>query len=192
MKLKKFLPLFLGVLMPTFALAQEQNDESIQLQAERELPANPADSTKHHRGRHHHGDKETKFTWGPINDKYVESDVVRLDDKKGFTLQTRAGDFLLKPYVLVQTAATINYYDDEGLDLADQDNIANSGFSIPYGIIGFSGKAFKKLTFNVAINAAKTGASLLQQAWFDINVNDAFRFRAGKFKVSHLNTLPQI
>lgn len=183
MKLKKFLPLFLGVLMPTFALAQEQNDESIQLQAERELPANPADSTKHHRGRHHRGDKETKFTWGPINDKYVESDVVRLDDKKGFTLQTRAGDFLLKPYVLVQTAATINYYDDEGLDLADQDNIANSGFSIPYGIIGFSGKAFKKLTFNVAINAAKTGASLLQQAWFDINVNDAFRFRAGKFKV---------
>ena len=71
-----------------------------------------------------------KYT-NEVEDKFVESDVVRLDDKKGFSLQTRAGDFLLKPYILVQTAANLNYYDDEGLNLADQDNIANSGFSIP-------------------------------------------------------------
>ena len=120
-----------------------------------------------------------------VSDKYVESDVVRLDDKKGISLQTKVGDFLLKPYVLVQTAANFNYYDDEGLNLADQDKIANIGFSIPYACIGFSGKAFEKLTFNIVLNAAKSGGSLLQQAWFDVNIHDAFRIRAGKFKVPY-------
>lgn len=122
-----------------------------------------------------------KYT-NEVDDKFVESDVVRLDDKKGFSLQTRAGDFLLKPYILVQTAANLNYYDDEGLNLADQDNIANSGFSIPNAILGFSGKAFNIITFNFALNASKSGANLLQQAWFDINIADEFRIRAGKFK----------
>jgi hypothetical protein len=82
----------------------------------------------------------------------------------------------------VQTAANLNYYDDEGLNLADQDNIANSGFSIPNAILGFSGKAFNIITFNFALNASKSGANLLQQAWFDINIADEFRIRAGKFK----------
>ena len=122
-----------------------------------------------------------KYT-NEVDDKFVESDVVRLDDKKGFSLQTRAGDFLLKPYILVQTAANLNYYDYEGLNLADQDNIANSGFSIPNAILGFSGKAFNIITFNFALNASKSGANLLQQAWFDINIADEFRIRAGKFK----------
>ena len=51
-----------------------------------------------------------------VDDKYVENDVVSLAGKKGFSFSTRAGDFLLKPYVLVQTSARFNRYDDEGLE----------------------------------------------------------------------------
>ncbi|MDR1864764.1 MAG: OprO/OprP family phosphate-selective porin [Bacteroidales bacterium] len=119
------------------------------------------------------------------NDKYIESDVIPMAGKKGFSVQSRAGDFLLKPYSLVQTAAKFNYYDDEGINLADQDKIANSGFEIPYAIIGISGRAFGKITFNLTVNAAKSGASLLQQAWFDVNLKEQLRFRVGKFKTPY-------
>ena len=115
-------------------------------------------------------------------DKYIESDVVPLAGRKGFSFETKNGEFMLKPYVLLQTAGKFNYYDDEQLGLDDQDNVANSGFEIPYAILGFSGRAFNKLTFNLTINAAKTGASLLQQAWVDVNLKDQLRFRVGKFK----------
>ena len=55
-------------------------------------------------------------------------------------------------YLLVQTSANFNWYDDEGLDKAyNQDNIANSGFSIPYAVLGFTGKAFGKVAFNLSI-----------------------------------------
>lgn len=118
-----------------------------------------------------------------IDDKFIESDVVRLDEKKGLSIETKAGDFAFKPYILVQTTGNYNYYDDEGINLADQDRVANIGFAIPNAIIGFSGRAFKIVTFNVAMNAAKSGANLLQQAWFDIHANDALRVRVGKFKV---------
>lgn len=118
-------------------------------------------------------------------EKYIESDVIPLDNKKGFSFETRVGDVILKPYTLVQTSARFNYYDDEGLDLADQDNIANSGFEIPYAIIGLSGKAFDKLTFNLTINAAQSGGALLQQAWMDVNLKDEIRFRVGKFKTPY-------
>jgi len=117
-----------------------------------------------------------------VDDKYVESDVVSLAGKQGFTFSTKAGDFLLKPYVLVQTSLKFNYYDDEGIDLADQDRVANSGFEIGNAIIGFSGKAFDIVTFNMAMNAAKTGGNLLQQAWFDVNMKEQLRLRVGKFK----------
>ena len=117
-----------------------------------------------------------------VSDKYVESDVVSLAGKKGFTFSTKAGDFLFKPYSLVQTSVKFNYYDDEGIDLADQDRVANSGFEVGNAILGFSGKAFNIVTFNLAVNAAKTGSSLLQQAWFDINMRDELRVRVGKFK----------
>lgn len=116
------------------------------------------------------------------SDKYIESDVIPLAGKKGFSFETKAGDFVFKPFVLVQTSARMNYYDDEGLDLADQDNIANSGFEIGNALLGFSGKAFNKLTFNLTLNAAQSGDALLQQAWFDINLKDELRFRVGKFK----------
>ena len=55
----------------------------------------------------------------------------------------------------MQAAGNFNWYDDEGLDKAyNQDNIANSGFSIPYAVLGFTGKAFERVTFNLSINAA--------------------------------------
>ena len=117
-----------------------------------------------------------------LTNKYISSDVVPLTGKQGISWQTRNGDFLFKPYVLVQTLARMNYYDDEGLDLSEQDHVLNSGFGMPYALLGFSGKAFNKVTFNMAINATGNGAALLNQAWFDINTSDALRFRVGKFK----------
>ena len=124
----------------------------------------------------------------------MENGIVSLAGKEGFTIGTKKGDFIFKPYLLVQTAATLNYYDDEGLDPAyNQDNIANSGFSIPYAILGFTGKAFNMVTFNLSINAAASGGALLQQAWFDVQLKKQFAIRVGKFKTpfthAYLTTL---
>ena len=47
-----------------------------------------------------------------IDDKYVENDVVSLAGKKGFSFSTKAGDFLFKPYALVQTSLSFNRYDE--------------------------------------------------------------------------------
>ncbi len=82
----------------------------------------------------------------------TENGVVSLAGREGFTIETKKGDFVFKPYLLVQTCANFNWYDDEGLDKAyNQDNIANSGFSIPYAVLGFTGKAFGKVAFNLSI-----------------------------------------
>ena len=82
----------------------------------------------------------------------TENGVVSLAGREGFTIGTKKGDFVFKPYLLVQTCANFNWYDDEGLDKAyNQDNIANSGFSIPYAVLGFTGKAFGKVSFNLSI-----------------------------------------
>ena len=56
----------------------------------------------------------------------------------------------------------------------NQDNVANSGFAIPYAVLGFTGKAFGKVSFNLSLNAAATGAALLQQAWFDVELKNSF------------------
>ena len=124
----------------------------------------------------------------------TENGVVSLNGKEGFTIATKKGDFVFKPYMLVQTSANINYYDDEGLDPAyNQDNIHNSGFSIPYAILGFTGKAFDRVTFNLSINAAGSGGNILQQAWFDVEMKKSFAIRVGKFKTpfshAYLTTL---
>lgn len=124
----------------------------------------------------------------------TENGVVSLADKRGFSIETKKGDFVFKPYLFVQTSANFNYYDDEGLDKAyNQDNVANSGFAIPYAILGFQGKAFDKVTFNLSLNAAASGAQLLQQAWFDVRLKDEFAVRVGKFKTpfthAYLTTL---
>lgn len=120
--------------------------------------------------------------------------VVTLDGDNGFTVKTKKGDFEFKPYLLVQTNANFNYYDDEGQDKAyNQDNVANSGFSVPYAVLGFTGKAFDKVTFNLSLNAAASGANLLQQAWFDVKLKNEFALRVGKFKTpfshAYLTTL---
>ncbi|MCA1745083.1 MAG: OprO/OprP family phosphate-selective porin [Bacteroidales bacterium] len=115
----------------------------------------------------------------------IESDVIPLAGKKGFSFETPAGDFVFKPFVLLQTSAVFNYYDDEGLELADQDNVANSGFEMGNALIGFAGKAFGHVTFNMTVNAAKTGSTLLQQAWVDAFVSKGLRFRVGKFKTPY-------
>ena len=124
----------------------------------------------------------------------TENGVVSLAGREGFTIETKKGDFVFKPYLLVQTSANFNWYDDEGLDKAyNQDNIANSGFSVPYAVLGFTGKAFDKVSFNLSINAAKSGGALLQQAWFDIAMKESLRIRVGKFKTpfmhAYLSTL---
>ena len=60
-------------------------------------------------------------------------------------------------------------------------------------MLGFTGKAFDKLTFNLSINAAGSGGALLQQVWFDYAFSEKFAIRAGKFKTpfthAYLTTL---
>lgn len=113
----------------------------------------------------------------------TENGVVSLAGREGFTIASKKGDFVFKPYLLVQTSANFNWYDDEGLDKAyNQDNIANSGFSVPYAVLGFTGKAFGKVSFNLSINAAASGGALLQQAWFDVQFKKQLALRVGKFK----------
>ena len=63
----------------------------------------------------------------------MENGVLGIADDRGFTLQSKNGKFVFKPYLFLQTRGQFNYYDDEGLDKAyNQDNVANSGFAIPY------------------------------------------------------------
>ena len=124
----------------------------------------------------------------------MENGVLGIADDRGFTLQSKNGKFVFKPYLFLQTRGQFNYYDDEGLDKAyNQDNVANSGFAIPYAILGFTGKTFGKLDYNLSENAAAKGADILQQAWVDYRINPAARFRVGKFKTpfthAYLTTL---
>lgn len=123
-----------------------------------------------------------------------DNGVVPIADDRGFTLQSRDGKFIFKPYLFMQTSLNFNYYDDEGLDKAyNQDNVANSGFAVPSAILGFTGKLFGKVDYNLSINAAASGGAILQQAWIDYKANDALRFRVGKFKTpfshAYLTTL---
>ena len=128
-----------------------------------------------------------------MDDKYVENDVVSLAGKKGFSFSTKAGDFLFKPYALVQASVCYNRYDDQGLESHYAKSVANSGFAIPNAILGFTGKAFGRVTFNLSLNAAKSGGALLQQAWFDVEMKKSFAIRVGKFKTpfshAYLTTL---
>ena len=123
-------------------------------------------------------EKETEQT--TLN---MDNGVIPIADNRGFTLQSQKGDFVFKPYMYIQTTGNYNYYDDCGLDKAyNQDNVTNSGFSMPYAIIGFTGRAFGKIDYNVSINAAASGGNILQQAWIDYTASKEMRFRVGKFK----------
>lgn len=137
--------------------------------------------------------ERARIKYAPV-DLDTDNGVVSLAGSKGFTIQTKKGDFIFKPYMLVQTSGNFNWYDDEGLDKAyNQDNVENSGFAIPNAILGFTGKAFNKVTFNLSINAAKSGGNLLQQAWFDVKFKEPLQLRVGKFKTpfshAYLTTL---
>ena len=123
-----------------------------------------------------------------------ENGVVSLAGREGFAIQSKRGDFVFKPYLLIQTAGEINWYDDEGLDKAyNEDNIDNSGFSVPYAVLGFTGKVWGKVSFNLSINAAEDGDAILQQAWIDVALKKAVCIRVGKFKTpfshAYLTTL---
>jgi hypothetical protein len=125
-------------------------------------------------------------TYAQQEEEATENGIVSVDGTKGFTIASPKGDFVFKPYALIQTTANFNYYDDEGLDKAyNQDNVMNSGFAIPYAILGFTGKVFDRISFNLSLNAAGSGGALLQQAWFDVKVKNALCFRVGKFKTPY-------
>ena len=124
----------------------------------------------------------------------MSNGVVPIADNRGFTLQSKDGKFIFKPYLFLQTSLNFNYYDSEGLDPAyNQDNVANSGFAVPNAILGFTGRAFGLIDYNLSINSAATGAAILQQAWIDYAASEAVRFRVGKFKTpfshAYLTTL---
>lgn len=128
------------------------------------------------------------------HDEDTENGIVSIGERKGFQIESKDGAFTFKPYMLVQTSAAFNYYDDEGLDKAyNQDNVANSGFAVPYAVLGFTGKVYGKVTYNLSINAAGSGSGILQQAWFDVKAKDEFCVRVGKFKTpfshAYLTTL---
>lgn len=116
-------------------------------------------------------------------DADTENGVVSFAGRKGFIWESKNGKFEFKPYLMVQTGLDINYYDSEGLDPAyNQDHIHNTGFSIPYAVLGFTGRAFGFITYNLSINAATSGGALLQQAWADMKIRDEFGVKVGKFK----------
>ena len=124
----------------------------------------------------------------------AENGIVTIGSDRMFQIESKDGKFSFKPYLLIQTTANFNYYDDEGLDKAyNQDNVANSGFSIPYAVLGFTGKAWNKVTYNLSVNAAATGSNILQQAWFDVRLTNGFQVKVGKFKTpfssAYLTTL---
>ena len=130
------------------------------------------------------------------SDKQYDSEngVVTIGADRMFQIESKDGNFSFKPYMMLQMTGNYNYYDDEGLDKAyNQDNVANSGFSFPYAVLGFTGKAFGKVTYNLSVNAAKSGGALLQQAWFDVKLSKGFAVKAGKFKTpfshAYLTTL---
>ncbi|MGC4067124.1 MAG: porin [Polyangiaceae bacterium] len=112
-----------------------------------------------------------------------ESNVVSLAGREGFRWRTRGGDFEFNPYTLVQAYAQANYVDNRWLALTDQDNVRALGFGTSNAIFGVAGKGFERITFNLALNAACSGPCLLNQAWMDLQVSEALRFRIGKFKV---------
>ncbi|MCH5178299.1 MAG: porin [Prevotellaceae bacterium] len=124
----------------------------------------------------------------------TENGIVTIGADRMFQIESKDSKFSFKPYLMMQTTGNYNYYDDEGLDKAyNQDNIANSGFSFPYAVLGFTGKAYDMVTYNLSINAAKSGGELLQQAWFDVRPGKVFGIKVGKFKTpfshAYLTTL---
>ena len=133
-------------------------------------------------------------TTAPTDSLDTDNGIVSIANNRAFCIESPNKAFSFKPYMMIQQSGSLNWYDDEGLDKAyNQDNIANSGFAVPYAVLGFTGKAYDRVTYNLSINAAGSGGNILQQAWFDVKVNNAMQFRMGKFKTpfshAYLTTL---
>lgn len=120
----------------------------------------------------------------------MENGVTGIADDRGFTLKSKDDKFIFKPYLFMQTQGKFQWYDSEGLDKAyNQDNVANSGFAMPYAILGFTGTMFGRVDYNLCINAAASGGNVLQQGWVDARLCDAAHFRVGKFKTPFYHAL---
>ena len=68
------------------------------------------------------------------DDNDIDNGVISSAGRQGFSFQTKNKKFLFKPYALIQIAGKFNYYDDEGLNLADQDKIANVTMLLRFGM----------------------------------------------------------
>ena len=70
----------------------------------------------------------------PTEETYdADNGIVTIGSDRMFQIESKDHRFSFKPYLMLQTTVNFNYYDDEGLDKAyNQDNVANSGFSFPY------------------------------------------------------------
>ena len=75
----------------------------------------------------------------------TENGVVSLAGREGFTIRDQKRRLSYSnPICSYRPVANFNWYDEEGLDKAyNQDNVANSGFSVPYAVLGFTGKGFR-------------------------------------------------
>ena len=88
----------------------------------------------------------------------MENGVTGIADNRGFTLKSKDNKFVFKPYLFLQSQGKFQWYDSEGLDKAyNQDNVANSGFAMPYAILGFTGTTFGRVDYNLCINASASG-----------------------------------
>ena len=120
----------------------------------------------------------------------MENGVTGIADNRGFTLKSKDDKFVFKPYLFLQSQGKFQWYDSEGLDKAyNQDNVANSGFAMPYAILGFTGTTFGRVDYNLCINASASGGNILQQGWVDARISDAARFRVGKFKTPFFHAI---
>lgn len=113
----------------------------------------------------------------------MDNGVLGIASDRGLTFKSKNEAFVIKPYLFLQAQGKFQWYDSEGLDKAyNQDNVANSGFAMPYAILGLTGTTFGRIDYNLCINASASGGNILQQGWIDARVSDAARFRVGKFK----------
>jgi hypothetical protein len=112
----------------------------------------------------------------------VESNVISLADREGFRWQTRTGDFVFNPYILVQAYAQGTRVSNRWLNLADQDTVRSLGFGTANALLGVAGRGFEHITFNLALNAACSGPCLLNQAWMNVELDDSLNVRVGKLK----------
>ena len=64
----------------------------------------------------------------------TDNGVVTIGSDRMFQIESKDGNFSFKPYLMMQTTANFNYYDDEGLDKAyNQDVKTSNAFAVKVG-----------------------------------------------------------